>query len=77
MQSSNLALIRKYKNALKKFADIFNKAKPKEKHQYIYPIRSAGISFSNAKELGFYVKKKTWLNCFDQSDRDKGKCLFL
>ncbi len=45
--------ILKYKNALKEFAEIYGNAPPKERHIYLYPLRSAGIKFDEAKNLGF------------------------
>lgn len=62
----------KYKIAMKGYAEIFNNAKIKKKHQYIFPIRWAGFSFSQAKELGFDIKRKLWLNCLNRSKRNKG-----
>ena len=62
-----------YQTALKNFAKLFNEAKPKEKHTYLYPIRAAGISYSHSKELGFKSTYKLWNNCLDQSKRNMGK----
>lgn len=62
----------KYKLAMRGYAEIFNNAKIKEKHQYIYPIRWAKISFLQARELGFNVNRKLWINCLDRSIRNKG-----
>lgn len=41
----------KYKKALINFGKIFNTRKQKEKHEFVYPIRSAGLTFSQAKNL--------------------------
>lgn len=62
----------KYKKALRGYAEIFNNAKPKEKHQYIYPMRIAGISLKEAKEIGFKVHSWMWKKCLDRSRRKKG-----
>ena len=41
-------LIKKYEKSLKLFSNIYNKAKPTQKHKYINPLRSAGISYHRA-----------------------------
>ncbi len=38
----------KYEKALKNFGKIFNGRKQKEKHELLYPIRSAGLSYKEA-----------------------------
>ncbi len=58
MSKGCLILLKKYQNVIKKFSSFFNNAKPKDRHKFIYPLRSAGISFSHAKELGYNIKKK-------------------
>lgn len=65
----------KYKIALKGFAKLFNDAKQKEKHAYLYPIRRAGIPIKQAKELGFKVSFRLWQTCLNQTKRSKGKVL--
>jgi hypothetical protein len=71
------SLNRKYKNALINFGKISNKAKQKDKHVYIYPLRSAGLTLKQAHELGFKVSLHLWGSCIDQSVRNKGNSFFL
>jgi len=61
----------KYKNALINFAKLFNEAKLREKHALIYPIRIAGLTLNQAKELGFKASFKLWQSCLDQRKRNK------
>jgi len=63
----------KYEKALKNFGKIFNGRKQKEKHELLYPIRSAGLSYKQAKSLGFNVSFGMWKSCLDQRIRSKGK----
>ncbi len=67
------SLNRKYKNALVSFGKLCNVAKQKEKHVYIYPLRSAGLSHKQATKLGFKVSYRLWRSCLDQSPRNKVK----
>ncbi len=59
-----------------KFEKTFNLQlgrKQKEKHELLYPIRSAGLSYKEAKSLGFNVSFRMWKSCLDQRIRSKGK----
>lgn len=67
--------LKKYQNALKGFSEIYNNLKLKERHQYIFPIRSAGITFIHAKKLGFKISYWIWNKCLDKSVRSKGNTL--
>ena len=70
--------IMKYKKALGGFADIYNTAKRKDKQQYIKQVRKAGISFKDAKNIGFKVTSWMWKRCLNTSRRNNGKsCLFM
>ena len=62
----------KYKIALKGFAKLFKDARPKERHAYIYPIRSSGLTILQARTLGFNVTSRLWQSCLNQSERNKG-----
>ena len=73
MSIDTLLTIKKYQKALKEFAEIYNNAKLKERHRFIYPIRISGIAFDHAKKLGFKVTHWQWNKCFDRSERHKGK----
>lgn len=64
--------LNKYVYALRGFAKIFNTAAQKEKYQFIYPVRNAGISFRKAKELGFNVTSYMWKMCLNRHKRNKG-----
>lgn len=70
------SLNRKYKNALVSFSKLANDAKQKDKHVFIYPLRSAGLTHKQANELGFKVSFRLWRSCLDQRTRNKG-ILFL
>lgn len=70
--SSNTLLLLKYKKALQGFADVYNNASPKDKHQFVYPIRNAGITYLNAKKIGFNVSRWIWKRCTNKLRRDKG-----
>jgi hypothetical protein len=65
----------KYKQALKSFGRIFNAAKPKERHEFIFPMRIAGLTFKQARELGFNVSFRLWQSCLNQRKRNIGKKL--
>ena len=65
-----------YKEALMNFAKLCNKSKQKAKHQFIYPLRSAGFTLSDTKNLGFKCSGWLWKRCLNQMERDKGK-LFI
>ena len=71
--SSSENTINMYKAALNKMSVLFNNAKPKEKHVYIYPLRSSGITLNHAKELGFKCSKWLWKNCMNKAERNLGK----
>ena len=78
MSFNSSLMLKKYQNAVKGFADIYNNSKQKERHRFIYPIRSAGITWANAKKLGFKVTHWQWAKCFDRSKRNKGNfCVML
>ena len=66
----------KYKSALKKYAYIANNADKKEKHRYIYPLRSSGLSLKHCKDLGFHISKWLWVKCLNKSKRNKGPLFF-
>lgn len=64
--------LKKYQKALNGFADIFNNAKSKQKHKYIYPLKSSGITYVHARKLGYNVTTWLWKTCSDRSERKKG-----
>ena len=61
-----------YKKALKLFSNIFNKAKQKEKYQFIFPVYATGFTRKQAFSLGFNVSKHLWYNCANTSMRNPG-----
>ncbi len=65
-------LLRKYKCALENYASLYNNAQQKERHRYIYPLRISGISFYDARKLGFNVTSYQWKHCLNRSKRNKG-----
>ncbi len=48
------------------------KTKQKKRHFIVNPLRKAGISFNEARHLGFKVGRKLWSTCRDELKRNKG-----
>ena len=48
------------------------KTKQKKRHFIINPLKTAGISFTEARNLGFKVGRQLWSTCHDESNRDRG-----
>lgn len=69
------ALNRKYKSALVGFSKLSNIAKQKDKHVFIFPLRSAGLTHKQAINLGFKVSFRLWRSCLDQRSRNKGRLI--
>ena len=59
-------------NAMKYFGDIFNQEKQKSQHKYIFPLKKAGFTLKEALSFSFKAKKKMWLRCLNQKERNKG-----
>ncbi len=51
--------------ALHYYAKLYNNAKPKKKHRYLYPIRMSGISLRKAKLLGYETNSYIWSKCMN------------
>ena len=62
----------KHTKALMLFSDIYNNKKSKCKHKYLYPIKEAGFSLSEARYFNFRVGKKLWKSCLIRNQRNKG-----
>jgi len=58
--------------ALKLFGNIYTKTNVKSRHRFIYPLKKAGFSRIEALNFGFDAKKKMWMRCLNQSERNKG-----
>ena len=41
------------------------------------PLRTAGLTLNEVKELGFRVSSKLWKSCLDDRPRNLGKYLIL
>ena len=66
-------LAKKYKEALSGLGEVINNSvTPKKKHSYIYPLRKAGISRQEAKNLGFKFSKHLWKSCTSTNFRNPG-----
>lgn len=65
-------MISKYVKALKKYSDIFNKAKQKEKFKLLYPLKAAGFSLNESRKLNFKASKRLWNSCSDILERNPG-----
>ncbi len=62
----------KYKDLIKKFSNVFNETKQKEKHFIIKALRDAGFSRSEVNLLDFKCGKFLWKSCLDSTKRNKG-----
>jgi len=62
-----------YKAALNGYAKMCNNTLNKKKHVYLYPIRSVGITYAHAKELGFKCSFNLWKSCLNQTKRNMGR----
>lgn len=62
----------KIKNALINFVPIINDMKPKEKHQFIIPLKNSGFSLKESHSFGFKITKYMWNNCNNLEKREKG-----
>lgn len=62
----------KHTNALKDFALIFNAEMPKKRFKFLIPLKQAGFSLSEVKQLNFKAGGKIWKNCNNDKPRNKG-----
>ncbi|RNA02663.1 ubiquitin carboxyl-terminal hydrolase 7 [Brachionus plicatilis] len=62
----------KYKTALRYFSRIYNEAKPKDKHQYLYPLRISGLKKKEAESLNFFSTSYMWQKCLNKNIRNIG-----
>ncbi len=62
----------KHLKALRLFGEIYNKKKQKNKHKYLYPIKRAGFSISEALHFNFKISTHIWHSCLNRSKRNKG-----
>ena len=58
--------------ALINLSTAINNRKQKEKHHFIRPLRLAGLSLEEAKELGYNISKDLWANCLNTNERNLG-----
>ena len=66
-------MLPKYLLALQNFAFVINQKKAKKKFKYILPLKNAGFSFSETKDLGIMIGRRLWNNTFIGSkERNKG-----
>jgi hypothetical protein len=69
------SLQEKYLSALTNISNAVNDpklVKIKSKHNFIRPLRLAGISLPDAREIGFECGKELWKSCLDINDRNLG-----
>ena len=72
MSLKDKVTIKKYTKALQGISEIYNNANLKKRHTYLYPLRNAGLSFLETKNLGFNVTSWSWKQCLNRNDRKKG-----
>ena len=58
--------------ALINLSTFINNRKQKEKHHFIRPLRLAGLSLEEAKELGYKISNDLWANCLNSDERYLG-----
>lgn len=60
----------RFVDSLKGIAKTFNNnVKSKQKHRFIRPLRLAGLSRNEVKELGFKCGIKLWRDCYNTNER--------
>lgn len=48
------------------------KTNQKERYSIIKPLKTAGLSFNEARNLGFRVGRRLWLTCHNETKRNNG-----
>jgi hypothetical protein len=71
-KSEKVQLNQKYHRALCEHAKLCLISKPKERYSFIRAIRIAGLSYKDAKKLGYNVSKELWTSCLNSDERNKG-----
>ena len=66
------ALAAKHFRALSLFGEMYNTKKKKLKHKYLYPVRKAGFSILEAKNMNFLTNKYMWKSCLNRRKRNNG-----
>ncbi len=66
-----MSSFKSYENAISLYSNLFNEAPAKKKYMYLYPIKSAGIKYSEALKLGFKASKYMWKYCTEGERRKR------